>query len=96
MNSEYIEIEEITQLELSTDYLEKKTGNLLAKHFETLLKREGSQLQHLKSLRTILQRLPAGHPLRRKIAKAIYNHIVSHQAAALRAARRLITDTQSN
>lgn len=89
MNSDYYEIEEITQLEQS--FLDRHTGELLAKHFEKLVKREYSELVHMKALQRDLSRLQPG-PERKAIATKIREHTASHARRIERHAAMLVAE----
>lgn len=89
MNSDYYEIEEITQLEQS--FLDRHTGELLAKHFEKLVKREYSELVHMKALQRDLSRLQPG-PERKAIAAKIREHTASHARRIERHAAMLVAE----
>lgn len=93
MDSEFIELEAIARLERSTDPRERHTGELLAKHFEKLMRREYSQRLALARLRADLKRLPAG-PARDAIAAGILQQLKTHNAGALRDAEKIIEDAQ--
>lgn len=75
MNRDYYEIAEIKQLELA--FLDRHTGELLAKHFEKLVKRGNSELALMKALRRDLDRLPPG-PERQTIAARIQEYTAGH------------------
>ena len=93
MDSEYVELEAIARLEHSTNPEERHTGELLAKHFERLMRREYSQRLALARLRADLQRLPAG-PARDAIAAGILQKLKAHNAGTLRDAEKIIEDAQ--
>lgn len=89
MNSEYKEIAEITQLELSPT--DGYTGALLAKRFEKLMKRQYSEIMQYSALRRALDRLPPG-PIRKAIAAKIQEHTADHARRIERHAARLVED----
>lgn len=88
MNSEFLELEAIQQLEQSTSPRERHAGALLAKHFEKLLRREYSQRLALAQLRHDLKQLPAGRA-RDAVAAGILQQMKEHNAAALRDAEQI-------
>ena len=90
MNSEYIELEAIKQLELSADFDEQRAGELLAKRFERLVKRQGSELAQLTALRRDLRRLPPGP--RRAVAEGIADQVRTNNGRALRIADKMLDD----
>lgn len=89
MNSDYYEIEEITQLEQSL--IDRHTGELLAKHFEKLVKREYSELAQMKALQRDLGRLQPG-PERKAIAAKIREYTASHTRRIERLAAMMIAE----
>lgn len=88
MKNEYLEIEQITQLELSHNPQEQRAGALLAKHFEKLLKRQYSEFAQLCALRRDLNSLPPG-PTRAKIAAEISDFVEIHSGKAGRLCKRI-------
>jgi len=93
MDSEFIELEAIRRLEGSTDPRERRTGELLAKHFEKLMRREYSQRLTLARLRADLKRLQPG-PARDAVAAGILQQVKAHNAGALRDAEKIVEDAR--
>lgn len=92
---ECAQIPEVTELRRSIDSYNAATGERLATHFERLQRRQGSELAQLRALRQDLRRLPAGHPLRKRIAESIVEQARFHLSNALRTAKRLLEDAQA-
>lgn len=92
---ECFQIPEVTELRRSIDTYNAATGERLATHFERLQRRQGSELAQLRALRQDLRRLPAGHPLRKRIAESIVEQARFHLSNALRTAKRLLEDAQA-
>ena len=90
MNSEYYEISEITQLEQSA--YDSRTGALLAKRFERLLKRQHSEIAQYKGLRRDLNRLPPG-PTRAAIAAKIRAFSADHARRIERYSNKLVEES---
>lgn len=90
MNSEYYEIKEIAQLEQSA--YDGRTGELLAKRFERLLKRQHSEIAQYKGLRRDLDRLPPG-PTREAIAAKIRAFTADHARRIERYATKLVEES---
>lgn len=91
MNSEYYEIREIAQLEKSL--FDSRTGELLAKRFERLLKRQHSEIAQYKALRRDLNRLPPG-PTREAIADKIRAFTAEHARRIERYANKLVEESR--
>ena len=90
MNSDYYQIKEIAQLELSP--YDGRTGDLLAKRFERLLKRQHSEIAQYKALRRDLSRLPPG-PTREAIAAQIRAYTADHARRIERYAAKLVEES---
>lgn len=87
MKSKYFELRTLAALERSADPGERYHAQLIAKHFEKLLKRQESETVQLRALRRDLETLPAG-PLREQIAAEILAYVESQQNYACRIAER--------
>mgnify|MGYP006988862114 CR=1 FL=1 len=90
MNSEYLEIKEIALLEQSV--YDSRTGELLAKRFEKLLKRQRSEYAQLCALRRDLNRLPPG-PTREAIATKIQAFTADHAHRIEKHAAKLVEES---
>ncbi len=91
MNSDYLELDAISRLQLSFNPQEYYAGRRLAKRFEKLLKHQGGELTQLAALRKQLEGLPPG-PARQAVALGIARQVLANNSRAQRTANKILRD----
>ena len=86
-------IPEIDRLLQSGHVEEYRTGQLLEKRIERLIKRQRGEIRQLAILRDILDRLMPGSN-REAVAKAIAKEVEAQSRQALRMASKMITEAK--
>lgn len=88
-------IPEIDLLQQSGHVEEYRTGQLLAKRLERLIKRQRSEMRQLVIIRGILGRLMPGQT-RKAIAGAIAKEVEAQSRRALRITSKMIADAKTH
>ena len=90
MDNKHSEIQELARLD--NPAAGRSAGDLLAKKFERLMKRQQGEIRQLQGLRWALELLPPG-PVRAAIAKQILQATAEHARRAQRLAQELLKES---